>query len=178
MSTNAETNSEGIDNLRQAHDELKAKYTELQGKYRDLAVSTAFKEAQLNAKHAELFMKVHPEGEDITVDAVRKFAQDYELQPQQAPQQPGTPPQPSNQPEGRVVQPNPEAGLAGMAGAGGASTGTNPPSSPGQKMSQAEFQKLIQTDRAAAIQAYAEGRVQVAEGNVFAEQAKRAGVME
>ena len=172
----AEQHSEGIDNLRKALDERTKALKELQVKYRTLQAQVAFKDANLNPKHADLFLRVHPEDEDITADAVKRFAKDFDLPTVAAetPKQEGA----TAQPEGQPKEPNPEAALAGMAGAGTTAVGQNPPSSPGQKLSMAEFAKLLQTDRAAALQAYTEGRVEHSEGNVFVEQAKRAGLIE
>lgn len=180
MSTNAEQTSEGIDNLRKNRDELATQLAELTAKHRALQADVAFKEANLDPKHGQLFLKVHGEGEDITADAVKAFAAEYNLQPAAPPAAEPSPATGSpNQAEGTVVKPNADpAALQAMGGAGQGPAGVNPPSSPGQKMSVSQFESLLKTDRAAALAAYTEGRVQHAEGNVFVDQAKRAGVLE
>src|SRR5690606_10194131 len=103
MEVNAEQQSEGIDNLRRTLEERNGELTELRAKYRSLQAETAFKEASLNPKHAELFLKVVGDGEDITAKAVKDFAKEYNLAPVASAPEPSSTQQPEsnpNQPEG------------------------------------------------------------------------------
>ena len=173
--TDANPSTEGIDNLRAAHDALKQEHAKLTEAHRGLLARTVFEKAGLNEKHADLFLKVNGEA-DITAEAVATFVQEYGLNPP-APTGEGEK-APTGQPEGKPVEANPSTeNLAGMSGAGSPATGSTPPSSPGQKMTQEQFQAQLQSDPGAAIQAYREGRVEHAEGNVFVDKAKREGLL-
>lgn len=58
--------------------ELAAFKASIEEKQRDEVLTVTFKEVGLNEKHAALFKKLNPEAE-ITADAVRAFASEYEL---------------------------------------------------------------------------------------------------
>lgn len=171
----AKPQGEGIDNLRQAYEALEKDHTTLRNQHRELQAQVAIEKAGLNEKHAELFLKVVGSDGDITVDAAKSFVEEYGLKPAE---QETPPPTPEGAPEAKPVEENPTPeSLAGMSGAGTPGSGQTPPSPQGQKLTTAQFEDLLKTDRNAALLAYKEGRVATQEGNVFAEQAKRAGVL-
>ena len=178
----ASQGQEGIDNLRTAHEALVAEHKALQAQYRGLLVNTTFKDAGLNQKHADLFIRVYDGKSDITEASVKDFAKQYDLvrvKPESETGSGEAEQKPQVGPEGTPVTGNPEGEqLQGMAGAGGPAQGGTPPGVQGTKMPQAEFQKLLSTNRDAAMQAYAEGRVATVEGNTFVDEAKRKGLIE
>lgn len=170
--------SDGIAELRSAYDELKTNFESLFKEHRGLQAQVAVEAAGLNPKHAELFLMSVGDG-DVTAKAAKDFAKSYDL-PTGTPAPPaadgGEPegnPQPSNQPEGRPGQEPVQAqpGMAGMAGAGKAATGPNPPSSEPKKLSQAEFQALYVKDKAKALEAYRAGHVERSDNNAFTQEA-------
>ena len=155
--------------LRRAYDELKGRFTNLEADHRNLLATTTFKEAKLNPKHAELFLKVNGDA-PITAEAATKFAEEYGLAPTETP----APPQ-----EGQSVAQPPPANtqLAGMSGAGTQGTGLPQGSPTGPKMSIPEFQTMLANDKNGAIKAYAEGRVEHAAGNVSVREAVDKGLI-
>jgi hypothetical protein len=170
--------------LRAAYDALKAEHSKLQREYTGYKAETTFKEAGLSAKHAELYLATNPDG-DISPDTVKAFAEEYGLQPAQAP----AAPQPAPAAEGHLpadgsppavertlsdgAQPA-DAALAQVAAAAGSPQATIGAAAPG-KMSRTEFQRLLETNPSAAAQAYAEGRVERNERNVQADSLQDKG---
>ncbi len=158
--------------LREAYDTLKGEHETLQTEHRSLLASTTFKEAKLDPKHAELFLKVS--GDDpITTEAAAKFAEEYNLK---APSEEGgkqEPPTGTTPPEDPPKEP--AKGLEDMSGAGSVPAGSTTPSSGVPKMSVSEFADLLSKDSDAAIKKYQAGEVEHAEGNVAATEALRRG---
>jgi hypothetical protein len=153
--------------LRDAFNRIKVERDTLLSENRSLKATSVFKELGLPAKHAELYLKVKGD-EPITAESVGSFITDYSLAPSEQ-----TAPAPENQPAPTPVDQT--ASLAGMAGAAGNPSLAGVAS--GQKMTQAEFQKMLLTDPTGATRAYVEGRVQTVEGNPVVSQAKRQGLI-
>lgn len=153
--------------LRRAYDQLQTDFKKLSADHRNLVATTTFKEAKLDPRHAELFLKVHGD-EAITPEAAAKFAEDYGLTPV-AEETPTTPPP--------VAAPTHQQ-LGSMSGAGTPGSGLSPPGSPvGQKLTQAQFAKMLESDKDGAIRAYAEGRVEHAPGNPLVREAVNKGLI-
>ena len=151
--------------LRRAYDGLKENFSKLEAEHRNLLATTTFKEAKLNPKHAELFLKVNGD-QPITLEAATKFAEDYGLAPMEE-----TPP-------GQEANPPPaNQQLAGMSGAATPGSGIGNSMPVGPKMSLAEFETMLSKDKNAALKAYAEGRVEHAPGNVSVREAVDKGLI-
>ena len=165
MSDNEATNGD-TKGLREAYDAKDAELKALRAEHAQLLATTTFEKSGLNPKHAELFLRVNGD-QPITVEAAKKFAEDYGLNAVPAPAEPA-PAAPAQAPQ--------NTNLASMSGAATPPAGgSNTPQ--GAKMSQAEFQKLYQNDQAAAVKAYTEGRVEHAEGNPIVAEAKQKGLI-
>ncbi len=132
---------------------------------RVLQASTTFEKANLNPKHADLFLKTNPDVE-ATPQAVADFAHEYGLAPAE-----GTPP-----PDAEETPPA-DTGLAALAGAAGsAAAGSTPAAQP--KMSAEDFNKLLETNPDAAAQAYVEGKVERHPENVTAQYLVDKGIID
>lgn len=166
MSDN-QTPEQELPGLRKAYDSQKVAYEALQVQYSQLLASTTFEKAGLNPKHAELFLKVNGD-QPITAEAAKKFAEDYNLQV--ASQEPVSTETPAAQPLSNTP-------LASLAGAGTQPSGAGAGSPQGPKLSQAEFQKLYINNKAEALKAYTEGRVEHASGNPIVQDAVNAGLI-
>jgi len=133
---------------------------------RVLQATTTFKEAKLNPKHADLFLKTNPEAE-ATAESVAAFAEEYGLtvaQEAAAPaEEPATPPA--------------NAGLAGLGGAAGSEAGGSTPAAQ-PKMSSEDFSKLLETNPQEAAQAYVEGRAPRNSDNVQADYLVKKGIID
>ncbi len=157
--------------LREAYDTLKSEHETLQTEHRSLQAMTTFKEAKLDPKHAELFLKVSGDG-PITTEAAAKFAEEYNLK---APDKEGgkqEPPTGTTPPEDPPKEP--VKGLEDMSGAGTVPTGSTTPAA-GPKISVSEFADLLAKDPDTAMKRYQAGEVEHAEGNVAATEALRRG---
>ncbi len=165
MSDNIEQPGEATE-LRKAYDTMKAQLETISTQYTQLLATTTFEKSGLNPKHAELFLKVNGD-QPITVEAAKKFAEDYNLVTAPA----GTPATATPAPA------NTSTNLASLSGAATPPQGVGGGTPQGPKMSQGEFQKMLQNDKAGALKAYAEGRVQHAEGNQLAQQAVKEGLI-
>lgn len=153
--------------LRKAHDDMKEQLGSLKAQYSQLLASTSFEKAGLNPKHAELFLKVNGD-EPITAESITKFVEDYSLT--------------VAVPAGEVAPVTPPAApantnLASLSGAGIPPAGVGGTIPQGAKMGQAEFQKLYSNDKASALKAYTEGRVEHAEGNPLVAEAVQKGLI-
>lgn len=166
MATENETTGEP-QALREAYDKLKGEFATLQTQHRNLLATTTFEKANLNPKHAELFLKVNGD-QPITAEAATKFAEEYGLNASAVVKE-----APAS--EAPATTESTDSGLASMSTAGTQGAGAGNTLATGPKMSQAEFQKLMSNDKNAALKAYSEGRVEHAEGNMAAKDAVSKG---
>ena len=112
----------------------------------------AFRAEGFNDSHAELFVQTNPEAE-ITTESVNEFVNKYNLTPQSAPQETSEP----LADIANVAQTSSQPGLIGTAEAG--------------KISKGDYKKLQVSDPTAAHEALIQGKVQMREDNVIANQA-------
>jgi hypothetical protein len=162
----------GPEELRKAYKALQRELKQLQEQYEALrqqhtvtVVQQAARELGLSEKHADLFLRTYT-GDEVSVDAVRAFAEEYNLLPSKNPAQ--TQPTPGVQ--------NSEGSLQGQVGgtetvppppatfgrAGSTMTGTAVPGAEQGTMSFTDFQRLLADNPAEAARVYAEGRVEPA----------------
>lgn len=135
-----------------------------QSELRQFKAQTTFEKQGLTPKHADLFLKANPEAE-VTVEAVTDFAHEYGLHPAAPSEDP--PP----------VEPNPDAGAAALAGAGGSPTGGAAPAAQA-KMSRADFEQLLATNPQQAAELYAQGQVERNPRNVQARELVSKGIID
>lgn len=131
--------------VAQAEEAAKTATAEL----RTFQAQVTFERNGLTAKHADLFLAANPEAE-VTPDAITSFAEEYGLVPA------GDPDGSSSDDGGSASdEPTETAGLAGLGRAAGGTSGAAPAAQP--KLSREEFDKLLETDPAAAAKAYVDG---------------------
>ncbi len=133
---------------------------------RVLQATTTFKEANLNPKHADLFLKTNPEAE-ATPETVAAFAEEYGLTVAQAPAE--------GMKEPAAPDPNSALGALGAA-AGSVEGGSTPAAQP--KMSSEDFSKLLEMNPQEAAKAYVEGRAPRSDDNVQAQELVRKGIID
>ena len=153
------SNEESIANVREALDKataekgaLQEQYDTVSGELKGMKAKEAFRAGGFEDSHAELFVQTNPEVE-ITPEAISEFVTKYNLTPQSVPQQTLEP----LADIANVAQPATQPGVIGTAEAG--------------KMTKDEYKKLQVSDPTAAHQALIEGKVQMREDNVVANQA-------
>jgi len=156
---------EAYDNQSKAFDKLKGEMADLQAQHRSLLAQTTFEKAKLNPKHAELFLKVNGDN-PITSEAAVQFANEYGLATVS-----------SEGASAEETKPAADTGLSSMSTAGTQGNSAGNAVNAGPKLSQSEFQKLLSNDKAAALKAYTEGRVEHAAGNQAADDLVRKGVI-
>lgn len=170
--------------LREAYDRQVEQNAALQAEFRTFKTGVIFEQQGLTSKHAELYLAANPEGE-ASPEAVKTFAAEYGLQPIVADPAPvasaeghlpadGSPPAVERSlTDGPQAAPAALASLQGAAGTPQASFASASPA----KMTQAEFQKLLESNPAEAAKAYAEGRVPRNEANVQADHLAAKGII-
>jgi len=131
---------------------------------RVLQATTTFKEANLNPKHADLFLKTNPEAE-ATAESVAAFAEEYGLSPTEAPVTPAE------------ATPPADTGLGGLGGAAGSPQGGSAPAAQ-PKMSPEDFSKLLEENPQEAAKAYVEGRAPRNDDNVQAAELVKKGIID
>ena len=152
-------NEESITNLRDALDKatadkgtLQTEFDAVSGELKGMKAKEAFRAEGFNDSHAELFVQTNPEAE-ITTESVNEFVNKYNLTPQSAPQETSEP----LADIANVAQTSSQPGLIGTAEAG--------------KISKGDYKKLHVSDPTAAHEALIQGKVQMREDNVIANQA-------
>lgn len=167
--------------LRAAYDNLKAEYGELQSQYRTLKTETTFTDAQLDPRHAKLFLASNPDA-DVTVESVKAFADEYNLVPAEAPGADPAPAEPVHGADGqppaveRTLSSGPQSDLASINSAAGSPQAQAAAAAPAL-MSKEDFNKLLEANPEEAARAYAEGRVQRNDANVQADDMQRKGLI-
>lgn len=174
--------------LREAYDALKKDHEAMSNQFREFRAETVASQVGFTPEQTKLWLTVADEG-SLTADAAKQFAEAYGLQVQAEPpaaegtQTDTTPPgQPKvvasteGSPEG-VVGGNADgaalASMGSMTGAGGVVPPGQP--QPGQKMPFGEWQQLLRTDNARAMELYTQGGVDRPDGNVLADRLTQRG---
>jgi hypothetical protein len=164
---------DGPTELRDARDRAIESRDQAQAELREFKAGVFFKDAGLESKHAELFLKTNPDVE-VTEQAALAFAEEYNLQPAVAPEPAPTEPAPA--PDSGPAVPA-DAGLGALSEAAGSGTsGDLPAAQP--KMSKEAFEKLLATNPQAAAEAYTKGLVDRNSLNVQADQLVQKGIID
>ena len=165
--------------LREALERSQAAETKAVSELREYKAGVLFKDAGLQPKHAELFLKTNPDAE-VTAETAAAFADEYSLAPVQVPASDAPKAGEEAKPvEGAPVTPAAapaDAGLAAMGEAAGSAKGGTVPAVVA-KMSNEAFQELLATNPAEAAKAYTEGRVERNSLNVQADQLVQKGII-
>lgn len=112
--------------------------------------------------------KLYPVDRELTSDAVKAFAAEFNLTaPAAAPNEQPTPPQ-GPQTQTTTSPGSPDLSLIGQAGSR-AGTGGQPPTG-SEKISTAKLSELFRTNRPAAEKAIADGRVEMEANNFYVQQ--------
>ena len=165
--------------LREALERSQAAETKAVSELREYKAGVLFKDAGLQPKHAELFLKTNPDAE-VTAETAAAFATEYSLAPVQAPAsdapKEGEEVKPTEGAPVTPVTPPVDAGLGALGEAAGSSKGGAAPAVVA-KMSSEDFQTLLATNPAEAAKAYTEGRVDRNSLNVQADQLVQKGII-
>ncbi len=171
--------------LREAFDRTKAELAQARSELRSFKTEVTFKEQGLTPKHAQLFLAANPDAE-VTPEVVQNFAAEYGLTPATK-QEPAPPANDGHLPADgsppaveRTLADGPQRTsneqLASLQGAAGTPSGSFASADPA-KMSQEQFQQLLQTNPSEAAKAYAEGRVERHKDNVQADWLAAKGII-
>lgn len=172
--------------LREAFEKTKAELNQAKAELRSFKTEVTFKEQGLTPKHAQLFLAANPDAE-VSPEIVQNFAAEYGLQPANTEEA-----VPARQEEGHLPadgsppavertladgpRPVSDQTLASLQGAAGTPAGSFASADPA-KMSQDQFQSLLQTNPSEAAKAYAEGRVERHKDNVQADWLAAKGII-
>lgn len=164
----------GPEELRKAYRTLQKELKQLQEQYETLrqqhkatVAHQAARELGLSEKHAELFLRTY-DGEEISVDAMRNFAEEYSLLPAKGEETPRSSSDVTVAgPEGRIAEPEVAPPPPSFGRAGSTMTGTAVPGAEQTRIPYTEFQKLLAERPAEAARLYAEGRVEPAPADSF-----------
>lgn len=155
---------ESFDSLQKAVGEKDKLIGQLQSENRSMKAETLFSAAGFAPSQAKLY----PADRDLTPEAVKAFAEEFNLTGP-APASGGTQgsPQSSATPTAQSVG-SPDLSLIGQAGSR-AGTGGQPPAG-SEKISTAKLSELMRTNRPAAEKAIADGRVEFEANNFYVQQ--------
>lgn len=147
--------------LQKDHGKLKTAHENTVKENRQLKASQAFTEAGLPANLSDLFITAVPDG-DISVDAVKAFAEKYGVGSSEAPA--------GEETESKTEETTPPAtdGLKNLARVGSGSGEGGQQTAGTKTLTSREFVDQLRTDKAAAQQALAEGRVVLRDDNPMA----------
>jgi hypothetical protein len=155
---------EQIDNLTKSNKDLISSNEKLVSENRGFAARDAFRDEGYAANHGDLYAAANPEG-DITTDGVNEFAGQFNLQKIE-PESKGSGSDDGSDEGGDDTDGDAPGSTAladmqrGSSSSGDGSGGAGP-----EKMTQAEWQALHQTDPAAAKEAVRQGRVVISKDN-------------
>ena len=161
--------------LREALDRATKGQADAITELREFKAGVLFKDANLEPKHAELFLKTNPDVE-VTAETAAAFAEEYSLQPAVAPAPAAPAADPTTADPAAPVAPPVDAGMAPLAAAAGSSTEGAQPAVVA-KMSPEAFADLLATNPQEAAKAYTEGRVDRNSLNVQADQLVQKGII-
>lgn len=170
---------DGPTELREAHDRAIETRDQAIAELRTYKAGVLFKDAGLEPKHAELFLKTNPDAE-VTAETAEAFATEYSLQPAQAPAPKEEAPKEGAAPitaDAKPLTTPADAGMSALEGAGGSIQAGATPAAVA-KMSNEDFTLLLATNPAEAAKAYQEGRVQRNSLNVQADLLVQKGIID
>lgn len=150
---------ETIPQMRDRIDKQNDELNVLRGELRQYQARDAFRAADLDPKFGDLFAAQADAKAEITPDAVKEFAVQYNLTPVPVEQTEVAEEQPaeSSEPADTALA---SMSSGGTAGSGGAATA-------GNRMTRDDWVQLQTTDPVAARQALLEGRVELREDNFY-----------
>jgi hypothetical protein len=146
---------EQVDALTKDIGKMRKANEDLAKENRSLRARQAFSEATLSPELADLFVAANPEG-DITVDSAKEFATKYGI----------SAPVAEGEEEEKTPKPQPNVeGLDAVSRAGsGAGEGGQLPAET-NTMSVSEYVQLLKTNKVAASEALAQGRIRMRDDN-------------
>jgi hypothetical protein len=162
---------ENIADVRRAEEAAKKEAAEAKKRVADLEIElnslraqNAFRDAGLAPEQGELFVAANP-GVVPDVEAVKQFADRFGLKVET--------PAPTPEPQGSTPPPGSNLGQFNRAGSGPGEGGQQ--SANVQSVPRADWEKMLKTDKDAALKAIKEGRVQIRTDNPFAPNSGNAG---